>query len=256
MIELKNVSCDLGGRRVLDGIDLVFNSGEIVGLAGGSGSGKSALMKLIAGKLSRSGGEVRIDDMPPGSRGKKEFHRVVYYLDEKPENLDETVGDFLLLSRIPYKRFLNPFTDYDLQTVEQAMALFELEPHREEPLAVLSEDQFDRVLLAFAFARGARVMLLDNPTRGLDIRSTVLLQKAISRYVLNGDTIVVIASSDLNFIAQTADRVIVLDEGRVALAGTHEIIDADLIKQYFGVDVFVSRNVYNGRPNVHFFPES
>ncbi len=256
MIELQNVSCDLGRRRVLDGIDLVCNTGEIIGLVGASGSGKSVLLKLIAGKISHFEGDVRINDRPYASYGEKEFHRVTSYLDERPENLDEAVADFLLLSRIPYKRFLNPFTDYDLQAVEQAMAVFDLEPLRDEPLAALSGDQFSRVLLAFAFARGSRVMLLDNPTKELDVRSTVLLQKAIARYVLNGDTIVIIASNDLNFIAQTADRVIVLDEGRVALAGTHDSIDADLIKQYFGVDVFVSRNVYNGRPNVHFFPES
>ena len=124
------------------------------------------------------------------------------------------------------------------------------------PIRALSGSYAKRAVLAFALARGTGLLLLDNPTAGLDLRSLALLQKALSRYALGGRNIAVIASNDLNFIAQTADRIVVLDGGAVVLEGGPDIIDADMVKRFFGLEVFVSKNVYNGKPNVHFFPEN
>lgn len=110
--------------------------------------------------------------------------------------------------------------------------------------------------LAHVFCREAKHLVLDDPAAGLDIASMKLLQRAIARYTVEGDRIVVFTSNDLNFAAQTADRILVLDEGMLVESGTPQMIDADLVRKYFRTDVTVSRNIYNGKPEVHFFPEN
>ena len=113
-----------------------------------------------------------------------------------------------------------------------------------------------RALLARALIRSAHAVLLDNPTGDLDIVSVRLLKKALARYVIEGSRIAVISSVDINFIADVADRVLVMDGGRIVESGPVDIIDAELIRRYFGVDVIISRNIYNGRPQIHTFPDA
>jgi len=110
-------------------------------------------------------------------------------------------------------------------------------------------------MLAHTFISEAHAIALDNPTNDLDIASARRLKRAVGRYVMNGDHIVVISSNDLNFIAQAADRVIILDGGRVVGNGPVSILDQETVKRHFGTEVLISRNVYNGRPEFHLFPD-
>jgi iron complex transport system ATP-binding protein len=256
MVEIRDLGLDLDGKRLLSGISLAFNDGEVTGIIGRGGAGKSLLLGALAGTHRSFDGEILLDRRPLRSLSRRDIGRMVTCHVDEPQNEDESVREFLKLSRLPFKKFLNPLTDYDLQIVDDCMALLELGDMADVPLRALSGSYSQRAVLAFALARDTGLLLLDNPTAGLDLRALGLLQKALSRYALGGKNIVVIASNDLNFIAQTADRIVVLDGGAVALVGGPDIIDADMVKRFFGLEVFVSKNVYNGKPNVHFFPEN
>lgn len=256
MVEILDLGLAIDGKEVLSNISLSFNDGEVVGIIGRGGSGKSLLLGAIAGAYRNFAGEILVGRRPVRGLPRRELARAVTFHAAEPGNEDENVREFLKLARLPFKKFLNPLTDYDLQIVDESMALLELEEMADRPLRALSGSYAKRALLAFSLVRNTDLLLLDNPTAGLDLRSLALLQKALSRYALGGKNIAVVASNDLNFIAQTADRIVVLDGGAVALQGGPEIIDVDMVKRFFGLDVFVSKNVYNGKPNVHFFPEN
>ena len=111
-------------------------------------------------------------------------------------------------------------------------------------------------MIAHAFIGEAYAVVLDNPTNDLDIASVRMLRKALSRYVMNGNRIAICCSNDLNFISQTADRILVMDAGRVVETGPPDMLDAELIKKYFGIDVIISKNIYNGKPEIHLFPDT
>lgn len=160
-----------------------------------------------------------------------------------------------MLARIPYKKRFSPFSEYDVQVAEKYIKLFGLEDYTEARLIELPGAIFKRALIAFSFIMETKAVLIDNPTSDMDIPSIKMLQRAIARYVIDGGNTVIIASNDLNFVSQTADRIVVIEDGSVALDGDPSIIDPDMVKRYFGVDVFISKNVYNGRPNVNLFPE-
>ncbi len=257
MIELKDVSLIVSDRFGLKNIDATFNDGEIIGIIGRSGSGKSLMLKTISSQYRVFQGDVLIQHRPVQSYMTKDLHRLIASSIGLPRpDTEITLQEFLLLSRIPFKRFLNPFTEYDLQTVEEEIKTLELQEYRNNSLESLPSSILGKAMAAFCLIRKSPVLILDNPTAEMDIKSITLLQKALFKHVMDGNRIVLLASNDLNFIAQTADRILLLDEGQIAASGTADLIDADLIRQYFHIEVFISKNIYNGKPNVHFFPEN
>lgn len=256
MIDISNVSLTINGAVILDGISISMNDGETVGVIGRSGSGKTAFLKSIAGLMRPYRGSVLVNSAPlrreAGGNGKI----VSYYGAGVPQNPDETLFDFLLLARVPYKKYLKPFSDYDRQITEEFMEILGLTPFGDAKIGTLPDGLFRLAMLAHVFIGEAYAVILDNPTNDLDIVSVRLLRKALSRYVMNGNRIAIICSNDLNFISQTADRVLVMDAGRVAKTGSVDILDAELIKKYFGIDVIISKNIYNGKPEIHLFPDT
>ncbi len=257
MVELVDVSLVIAGREVIRSFSAVLEAGGIIGLIGPSGSGKSALLRIMAGMIRDFSGEVLIRKRPMRSLGRRELARAVSpCIGAAPHNMDETLEGFLMLSRNPWKRFFHPYTDFDLQTVEQYRGALGLDAYRGETLASLPSGALKRALLAGAMAREAPLLLLDDPTAHLDLHAQALLQRALSRYTIGGGRSVLLASGDINFIAQTADRVLVMDAGILAEDIAPERIDVELIRRYFKIEVLVSRNIYNGRPELHVFPRA
>ncbi len=257
MIELVDVSLTKNGREALRSFSAVLESGGITGLIGASGSGKTALLMIMAGMIKGWSGEVLLKKRPMRSLGRRELARAVSPCFGKlPQNTEETLEGFLMLSRSPRKQLFHPYTEFDIQTVEKYSGALDLDSYRGETLASLPSGALKRALLAYALAREASLLILDDPTAHLDLHAQALLQRALSRYTIGGDRSVLMASGDINFIAQTADRILVMDAGRLAEDIPPERIDVELIKKYFRLEVLVSRNIYNGRPEVHVFPRA
>ncbi len=255
MLQLKDVALSHREKEVLKSTSLSVHGGEIFGIIGPAGCGKSSLLKILSGKVRNFKGETLVDNRPIRSYSRRERAKKICSIPMLPENMDISVFEFILLTRTPFKKALNPFSDFDVQITEESMAGFELSPYRNTLLGELSRSHLKAALLAFCFARNADVLVLDDATDGLDLRGLVLLQKMLFRYVVDGNRTAVLAGNDINFIAQTADKIAIMHEGTIKALGGPEIIEPEIIKQYFGAEAFVSKNVYNGKPNVHFFPE-
>jgi ABC-type cobalamin/Fe3+-siderophores transport system ATPase subunit len=259
MIELRNVSCP-AGKPILKNVNLLLRRGEITGIIGRAGSGKSMLLRLLSlagGSGGKASGEIRFKNRDEELVLKKEALRLITLHDgAAPENMDQRLYDFLLLSRLPYKPLFRPFHEHDLNIVDRYIDFFRLREYTDSPLGYLSESRLHSALLAFSFIRESDLLLIDNPTALLDPAAVKLLYRELTRYVMNGDRAIVLASQDITFIAQTADRVIVLDDGMVAADGGVGIIDGELMKKHFSTDVSVSKNIYNGRPMIHIFSDN
>ena len=250
MIELKDLHLSLDGKDVLNGIDLKFEWGEITGIIGPPGSGKTVLLRAMCGRIKRHTGEMILSEngWPDNKRTSFSLHD-----SSSPEDQDITLEEYLVLSRIPYKKLFRSFDETDRLIASEYAGAFGLAPYADIEIGRLTDSTFKKALLAYAFIKKSPCLLLDNPTTGLDVSSCVSLQKEISRYVIDGVRSVVFCSHDLNFTAQTADRIIVLDGGRVCADIEPAELDAGLIKKHFGLEVIISRNVLNGRPEIHPF---
>ena len=253
MIDVKQCSLSLSGVTVLDDISVTLNDGETIGIVGASGSGKTAFLKTLAHRMPGYRGSITINGSPLPLLKSALEREVTYCGPALPGNPDESVSEFLLQGRMPYKKAFRNYTDYDRQTADEYADILDLSRLGAMKIGVVPDGAFRRALLARAFIRGSHAVLLDNPTGDLDIGSIGLLKKAVSHYVIEGNRIAVVCSGDLNFICAVADRVLVMDAGRIAESGAVNILDADLIKRYFGIDVIISRNIYNGKPQIHSF---
>jgi iron complex transport system ATP-binding protein len=258
MIEIENLKVSLGRNEILNDITMNIMEGEIIGLIGKAGTGKTVLLKTIANHLKMHSGKILYDEMSfPSFIKQNKNNRIHYVNNPMPDNMDDSVYNFLLLARARYRKMFQDYSGYDIQIAEEYINLFNLESYREYSLGSLSSSIMQRVLLSFSFIQMAKYMLLDNPTNNCDIKTISYLMKAVSKYTMNGNKAIVIASNDLNFISQTTDRVIILDaSGKIAIDGPPEIISRKLLKEYFDSDVLISRNIYNGRPEIHYYSES
>jgi iron complex transport system ATP-binding protein len=256
MLTLENVSLSFKNVTMLKNISVSFSNGQIVGIVGGEGAGKTSLLQLIAGNITSYEGKIihTIHEDSISSSSKRKKH-CSYCPSFQRYDMEDTVQNFLTLSRFSLKNFFSPLSEIDTQTINQLLCSFNLEKIKDRPLFTLSAAPRKRVALAFSFAQKSPILLLDNPTNDLDLQSTKILHKEILKYVINEDRILLIASHDLNFIAQTADRIILLDKGTLIKDGGLEILEQNVIKKYFNCQVTLSQNKLNNKPEIHFAPE-
>jgi ABC-type cobalamin/Fe3+-siderophores transport system ATPase subunit len=256
MIEISNLKYSFNNVNFLNDINVTVDDGEILGIIGTSGSGKSILLKILSGQIKGYEGEIIINKIPLGEYSKQDIHiKISSLVNNIPDNLEDTIYNFSLLSRTPYKSIFKPFNEYDLQVTDEYIESFQLSGIKNHKLGQLSDCLLQKVLLVHAFIREAPFLVLDNPTSSLDLSSSSILRRCLLKYVINGERTALIASSDLNFIFQTADKIIIMDNGTIAEKGYPDIISTEMIKKYFKVDVLMSRNIYNGRPEIHIFHE-
>ncbi len=257
MINIDSINYTIENKKVIDNISCDINQGEIIGLIGSPGTGKSLLLNLIAADTKPADGIITIDSFTPKQIKKnRKTITLSHFKNNIPNNLNITVYDFILSARISFKKFFKPYSELDLQLTEKHIAQFRLEKYSDTELLHLPRAILKRVELAHVFNFNSSYILFDSPTDELDIEGIYLLRKAIIRYALNGDKIIIIASHNINFISQTVDRVLLLHQGKIAIDGSTEIINADNIKKYFNIEALMSKNIYNGKPEIHFFPDN
>ena len=252
MIKLENITYIYKGQKIINAINAEIFPGEIVGIIGPASSGKTTLLKIISGIVHPTEGSLYINNEK--LKQKKRNSSIASLLEKIVPYSEDTVRNFLLLGRLPLKKFLHSYSHYDKQLIEDLLSSFKLNKYSESLIGDLSEGILQRLLLAYVFTKETSIVIADNPTDRLDLESRVNISRILIKYVMGGDRCFVMASNDLNFIAQTCDRLIILNEGIIVKQGGPEIITPENLKKYFSVDVLITKNIYNGKPEIHFFP--
>lgn len=239
------------GRRgavpVVDGVSLEVASGGWLAVIGPNGAGKSTLLKAIAGLLPYQG--TITFDPPPAGRSRRELARLLAYVAQQPTlPPDVSVREYVLLGRTPYLGYLGNPGRGDREVADAALARLELEGLAGRRLATLSGGERQRVALARALAQEPRVLLLDEPTSALDLGHQQLVLESVDRLRREDGLTVVTTLHDLTAAAQYAERLLLLDHGRVAAAGTPlEVLTAERIERVYRAHVSVNSDTF-GRP--------
>jgi len=216
-LQTRQLQVQLGGRPVLQGIDLQIAAGRWTCVVGPNGAGKSTLLKSLAGLLPHSG-HVLWQGQPLGSMPWRERALQLSWLGQgESTTLDLRVWDVAMLGRLPHQGWLGAPTAKDAQMVEAALKATQAWDWRERTLGELSGGERQRVLLARAMAGNAPVMLMDEPLANLDPPHQVDWLEQVHCLIAQGTTVV----SVLHEIGMAlhADEVIVMDQGRVVHHG-------------------------------------
>jgi len=252
VLQLCQISAAPWGPTLLDDINISLEPGNILGLAGPNGAGKSSLLKLIAGDIQSSGGELTLGGQPLGHWTPQQRARRLAFLPQMSLlSFPYTVEEVVLLGRTPHAS--GAATDREI--LEQVLQLTDTLDLRHRLYTQLSGGERQRTQLARVFAQvwgedslDGKLLLLDEPTSALDLAHQQQMLSAVQLLARRGCA-VVLAIHDLNLAASIADTVLVLDHGRqVALGSPQQVFTQSLFREVFQVDVIVSSHPQQGFP--------
>jgi iron complex transport system ATP-binding protein len=246
-IELRGVSVALDGRPVLHDLTLQVPSGARLGLIGPNGSGKSTLLRAVAG-LVRHRGRIRVGDAAPAALPRRELARRIAVVPQHPVlPPGATVGDYVLMGRTPYVPYLGSESRRDLAIVASVLDRLDLTGLAGRRLDSLSGGERQRAVLARALAQQAPVLLLDEPTTGLDVGHQQQVLELVDELRAALDLTVVSAMHDLTLAGQFADELVLLDGGRVAAAGpARTVLTERVISRHYHASVRVLEDPAGG----------
>jgi iron complex transport system ATP-binding protein len=243
VIALDSLSVELGGVRVVDSVSGTVEDGEWVALIGPNGAGKTTLLRAVAG-LVRPRGCVRVGGSAVDALGRRELARRVALVPQTPLMPPEmTVAEYVLLGRTPHLGYLAGESRRDREAADRALVRLDLTRFAGRRLGTLSGGERQRAVLARALAQEAPVLLLDEPTSSLDIGRGQQALELVDSLRREESLTVLSAMHDLTLAAQYADRLLLLDGGRLVAGGAPaDVLRPELIAEHYGAEVRVLVN--------------
>ncbi len=214
MIEVRNLTKYYGGRRALGPVSFEIDKGETVGFLGLNGAGKTTALRVLACDLRPTAGTVSVGGIDALSNPHEVRRRIGFLPESPPLYLDMTVASYL-----GFAADLRGVPASDRTTrVGDALAVTDLTLVADDPIGTLSHGYRQRVGVAQAIVHRPALVILDEPTRGLDPRQIVEMRKLI--HGLKDKHTVLLSSHVLSEVSQTCDRLLVLGAGQILGAGT------------------------------------
>jgi iron complex transport system ATP-binding protein len=247
-ISVRDLSVDIGRRRIVSDINLEVPMGSFVGLLGPNGSGKSTILKTIYRVNRPSAGAVFVDDdSVHGLAPREAGRRIAVVSQDTSVEFDLRVEEMVLLARFAHKGRFERDRDTDFDVVHDALDAVGCRHLTGRSFHSLSGGERQLVLVARALAQQAGHIVLDEPTNHLDIRH----QSEVLDIVAGRGLTVIAALHDLGLAALYCDEVHLLTGGRLHRSGTPaDVITAENIKVAYGADVLVVPHPETGAPQI------
>jgi iron complex transport system ATP-binding protein len=239
-LEARGVACGYGGPPVLLGASLALQPGRVTALIGRSASGKSTLLRCLAGLVPLAGGDVRLRGRPIAGIPRRAFARAVALVPQGLPALPEvTVCEFAAGGRYPHLGWWRRPTPDDRAAVERALARTETLGCAQRLLRELSGGERQRVLVARALAQEADCILCDEPTAALDLHHQLEILELLADLSAASSRAVLIATHDLNLASQFADEVALLHAGRIAAHGRpSDVLTRNVLAPVYGEELW------------------
>ncbi|MFN0084145.1 MAG: ABC transporter ATP-binding protein [Blastocatellia bacterium] len=224
MIEVEHLTKSYGSARAVDDISFKVEKGEILGFLGPNGAGKTTTMRILTGYLPATGGTARVAGFDVFEQSMEVRRRIGYLPETPPLYPDMTISAYLtFVARIKGVDAANL-----ANRVETAMRLTNLTERKDQLIKQLSRGYRQRVGIAQAIVHNPDVVILDEPTVGLDPNQIKEVRKLIKD--LAGDHTIILSTHILPEVEMTCDRVVIIDKGKISAIDTTE----NLTKQFKG----------------------
>jgi cobalamin transport system ATP-binding protein len=239
-IRLTGVSVSLGGAVVVDEVDVDVADGEWIAVIGPNGAGKTTLLRAVA-RLVPYTGRIELAGRPLEEMHRRELSRVLAVVPQEPSTPPwMTVAEYVLLGRTPHLGPLGKEGRRDREAAGKSLARLDLEGYGERRLGTLSGGERQRVVVARALAQEASIVVLDEPTAALDIGHQQQALELLDVLRAQSGLTLVAAMHDLTLAAQYADRMVLLDRGRVVADGAPaDVLTEALVARHYDASVDV-----------------
>ncbi|PKW28209.1 metal ABC transporter ATP-binding protein [Phycicoccus duodecadis] len=219
LVELRSASFGYPGRTVVTGVDLTVRPGEVVALLGPNGSGKSTLVRGLLGLTEHQGGEVLLLGTP---REQFHEHTRIGYVPQRHSlsaAVRATVTEIVAVGRLPHRPWWRPASSEDRDVVRAAIAAVGLADRADEEVAALSGGQQRRVLIARALAGRPDLLVMDEPTAGVDQVNQLALADVLRRLAADGTSMLVV-THELDALSDVVTRIVCMDAGHLDFDGS------------------------------------
>jgi iron complex transport system ATP-binding protein len=210
-----------GSGEVLKGIDIDVGEGDFLGILGPNGSGKTTLLRIISGALRPDRGSVLLEGKDLRSIGRRDIARSIAVVHQENDlGFDYTVEEVVSMGRYPHLgrfQFSDPGGE---KALEDAMELTQTGSLRKKTITSLSGGERQRVMIARALAQEPRILLLDEPTKNLDVRHSLDLLSLIRKWNIESSLTVVMVLHDLDLAARYCSSLLLIKDGKAAGRGS------------------------------------
>jgi len=252
VVEVRDLTVSLGRAQVVRNVSTIIQPGEWVTIIGPNGAGKTTILRALAGLVPFTG-SISFGGQDIASCSPREIARRIALVPQHPFTPSElTVAEYVLLGRTPHIGYLATEKRSDRLAAERAMSRLSLRSFADRPLGTLSGGELQRAVLARALAQEAPILLLDEPTSALDLGHQQRALELVDSLRRDAELTVISAMHDLSLAGQFADRLVLIDRGKVVAGGSApEVLSEANIAEYYGASV----RVLHGRDGIFVLPQ-
>ena len=239
MIEVKNIYCGYDNKKIIKDLSFNVNNGENLCIVGPNGCGKSTLLKSIANIIEYEG-SVKIDNKEVSSFSRIDLAKKVALMSQTSQiYFPYTVYDTVSLGRYAYsKGVFSKLSLTDKRIIVDSMKKVGIYELKDKLITELSGGQLQRVFLAKIFAQDPDIILLDEPTNHLDFKNQIDRLENLNEWVNTNNKIVIGVLHDLNLVQYFADKVLMIQSGKVVSYGRPEdVLKGEILNDIYGMDI-------------------
>lgn len=252
MLSITDLQFKYDGNSILNGLNLEVEKGELIGIVGPNGSGKTTFLRLISGVLSPDFGSIKLCELDnhhlkPSQRAK--LLAVVPQNGRPPLNF--SVQDIVFMGRNPYRKFLRSETEHDIDAVNWAMRVTNISHLATRNLASISGGEIQRTLVAMALAQKTPVLLMDEPTSSLDLAYQTDIMEILRGLCQEHEVSILVATHDLILAARYCNHLVMLagEDGYIQ-GSPSQVLTSENIHRVYGTEAHVIEHPVEGVPIV------
>ncbi|OHA79574.1 MAG: hypothetical protein A2747_04005 [Candidatus Yonathbacteria bacterium RIFCSPHIGHO2_01_FULL_44_41] len=234
-IKLENVSFSYDSVPVIEDLTFTVRKGEYLGIIGPNGGGKTTLIKIILGLLHPTNGVITL--FGKDRHDFKEKHRIGYVpqrITQADKNFPATVFEVVRTGRIARLGFFEKFTKKDIEVVEHAMEISGIARYRDTLIGNLSGGERQRVFIARALASEPDVLILDEPTVGVDIGAQKTFYDFLASLNRDHHLTIIFISHDIDAVSQETKTVLCLNHNLVCHGLPHDLLNEHILNRLYG----------------------
>ena len=219
IVSLRSASFGYSEHVVVSGVTLEVHAGEVVAILGPNGSGKSTLVKGLLGLNDHLGGEVALFGTPIDHF---RDHARLGYVPQRhtlSASVRATASEIVAIGRLPHQGWLGRANQEDRRIIAESLAVVGLDDRADVDVNTLSGGQQRRVLIARALAAQPEVLIMDEPTAGVDLASQEVLSQVLGRLARRGATMLIV-THELQAVRDVLTRIVQLNSGRITFDGS------------------------------------
>ncbi len=246
-LKIQNLSFSYHSKKVLDKVSLTVDTPGLTCLLGPNGVGKTTLAKCIDGLLKYESGSITLDEKEISSMSQADIARKIAFIPNNSfSTFSITVSEVVMMGRFPISGW-SP-NDEDVDAVEEAIKLMNLEEFADRDIRELSAGQRQRVMIARGIVQEPEILILDEPTSNLDVKYQMEVMSFLHDLARAKNISVIAVCHDLNVTAAYADRICLMSEGHIIADGTpDQVLTVPNIHEAYKVDA----QIHNVNGNIH-----